>query len=96
LIGGSCVVDPDGRIVAEASSLADELVLADCDLDMCRQGKDKMFKFAAHRRPEHYGAITGQVGVIEPARHESLLLRVENRHHQPRAGVSRGAGRDGL
>jgi N-carbamoyl-D-amino-acid hydrolase len=67
LIGGSCIVDPNGRIVAEAASLSDELVVADCDLDMCRQGKDKMFNFAAHRRPEQYRAITSQVGVIEPA-----------------------------
>jgi len=69
LIGGSCIVDPNGRIIAEASTLADELVVADCDLDMCSQGKDKMFNFAAHRRPEHYGAIISQIGVIEPADH---------------------------
>jgi len=67
LIGGSCIVDPNGRIVAEAATLSDELIVADCDLDMCRQGKEKMFNFAAHRRPEQYRAITAQVGVIEPA-----------------------------
>jgi predicted amidohydrolase len=66
LIGGSCIVDPNGRIVAEASTLGDEIVAADCDLDMCRQGKDKMFNFAAHRRPQQYGAITEQIGVVEP------------------------------
>jgi hypothetical protein len=67
LIGGSCIVDPNGVIVAEASTLGDELLVADCDLDLCRQGKDKMFNFAAHRRPEHYTAITARAGVIEPA-----------------------------
>ncbi len=67
LIGGSCIVDPNGRIVAEAATLGDEVVVADCDLDLCRQGKDKMFNFAAHRRPEHYGPITERAGVIEPA-----------------------------
>ena len=66
LIGGTCIVDPNGMVVAEARTLADELVLADCDLDLCRQGKDKMFNFAAHRRPQWYGPITGQVGVEEP------------------------------
>ena len=65
LIGGTCIVDPNGRIVAEASTLGDELVLADCDLDLCRQGKDKMFNFAAHRRPQWYGPITSQIGVEE-------------------------------
>ena len=66
LIGGSCIVDPNGVIVAEASTLGDELLVHDCDLDLCRQGKDKMFNFAAHRRPEWYGPITNQVGVEEP------------------------------
>lgn len=65
LIGGSCIVDPNGVIVAEAATLGDELVMHDCDLDLCRQGKDKMFNFAAHRRPEWYGPITNQVGVEE-------------------------------
>lgn len=69
LIGGSCIVDPNGVIVAEAQGLGDEVIVADCDLDACRQGKDKMFNFAAHRRPQWYGPITGQVGVIEPPRH---------------------------
>ena len=66
LIGGSCIVDPNGRIVAEATSLQDEVLVADCDLDLCRQGKDKMFNFAAHRQPKHYAMITEQTGVIEP------------------------------
>jgi predicted amidohydrolase len=66
LIGGSCIVDPNGRIVAQASTLADEIVLATCDLDLCRQGKEKMFHFASHRRPQWYGPITSQTGVIEP------------------------------
>jgi predicted amidohydrolase len=67
LIGGSCIVDPNGRIVAAAKTLDDEVIVADCDLDACRQGKDKMFNFAAHRRPQWYGPITGQTGVQEPA-----------------------------
>jgi len=66
LIGGSCIVDPNGRIVAEAKTLADEVILADCDLDLCRQGKEKMFNFAAHRRPEAYGLITSRKGAEAP------------------------------
>lgn len=83
LIGGSCIVDPNGRIVAEASTLADELVVADCDLDLCRQGKDKMFNFAAHRRPQHYRAITSQVGVIEPAPAPADVSLVQPRVARP-------------
>jgi predicted amidohydrolase len=39
LIGGSCIVDPDGRIVVEAKGLGDEISIADCDLDS-RQNQD--------------------------------------------------------
>jgi predicted amidohydrolase len=83
LIGGSCIVDPNGRIVAEAKTLMDEVVVADLDLDLCRQGKDKMFNFAAHRRPEQYTAITERAGVIEPAALDAVK-------HQ---AAGRGAGR---
>lgn len=64
LIGGSCIVDPDGQIVAETKTLADEVVVADCDMDQCLQGKSKMFNFEAHRRPQWYAPITEQVGAI--------------------------------
>ncbi len=66
LIGGSCIVDPNGRVVAQAGTLDDELILADVDLDACRQGKEKMFNFAAHRRPQWYGPIAERAGVVEP------------------------------
>ncbi|MBY0336436.1 MAG: N-carbamoyl-D-amino-acid hydrolase [Acetobacteraceae bacterium] len=67
LIGGSVIVSPDGVIVAQAKTLGDEVILAECDLDACRQGKEKMFNFAAHRRPEHYRRIVDQVGAEPPA-----------------------------
>jgi predicted amidohydrolase len=66
LIGGSCIVDPNGVVVAQARTLADEVIVADCDLDMCLQGKEKMFNFAAHRRPQHYGRLVEQVGAERP------------------------------
>jgi predicted amidohydrolase len=72
LIGGSCIVDPNGRIVAEAQTLADEVIVADLDLDLCRHGKDKMFNFAAHRRPEQYAVITERAGVIEPVAPDTI------------------------
>ena len=58
LIGGSCVIAPTGEIVAQAQGLADELVLADVDLDRCREIRDNIFDFAAHRRPGDYGPLT--------------------------------------
>jgi len=67
LIGGSIIVDPNGEIVAETASEADEVVLAAVDLDACRFGKTTVFDFARHRRVEHYGRITAQTGPEPPA-----------------------------
>ncbi|KAJ9209674.1 hypothetical protein DTO166G4_8718 [Paecilomyces variotii] len=66
LIAGSCITDPEGRIIAESKTKDDEVIIADCDLDQCRPGKTRTFDFARHRRIEHYGRITSQTGVIEP------------------------------
>ena len=66
LIGGSLIADPDGKIVAEAMSEADELIVHDCDLDACNFGKDTIFAFERHRRPEHYGRIVEQTGIVPP------------------------------
>ena len=57
LMGGSSIVAPTGEIVAEAASEADELIVADCDLDRCLYYKAQIFDFGRHRRPEHYGPI---------------------------------------
>ncbi|KAF1344848.1 carbon-nitrogen hydrolase [Delphinella strobiligena] len=66
LIGGSCITDPEGRVLAEAKTTDDEVVIAEVDLDLCRAGKTRIFNFAKHRRPEHYSLILEQTGVIEP------------------------------
>jgi hypothetical protein len=66
LIGSSVIVDPNGRIVEQAKTKADELLVHDCDLDLCKHGKENMFDFARHRRPQHYGIITAQAGITPP------------------------------
>jgi N-carbamoyl-D-amino-acid hydrolase len=66
LFGGSMIVNPDGEIVAQATTEDDELVVADCDLDATAFGKQTVFDFARHRRIEHYGRITSQTGVVLP------------------------------
>jgi predicted amidohydrolase len=63
LMGGTCIVNPDGEIVAELEGEEDGIVVYDCDLDATRFGKETIFDFARHRRIEHYGRITSQVGV---------------------------------
>ncbi|GAB1735659.1 hypothetical protein NU219Hw_g4229t1 [Hortaea werneckii] len=68
LIGGSCITGPEGDILAEAKTVEDEIIIADCDLDLCKQGKTRTFDFARHRRTEHYGRMLEQTGVVEPPR----------------------------
>jgi predicted amidohydrolase len=66
LFGHSIIVNPQGEIMAMATSWDDELVTADCDLDMCVLGRTTIFDFAAHRRVEAYGRIVEQTGAVAP------------------------------
>lgn len=66
LMGGSVIVDPNGFVVARATSEEDELIVHACDMDQCNFGKSTIFDFARHRRIEHYSLITQQTGVIHP------------------------------
>ncbi|WP_257169917.1 N-carbamoyl-D-amino-acid hydrolase [Bradyrhizobium sp. SRS-191] len=66
LIGGSLIVNPDGEIVVEAVTEGDEVLVAACDMDATRFGKQTIFDFARHRRVEHYGLITSRTGAVPP------------------------------
>ncbi|HEY6431232.1 MAG TPA: N-carbamoyl-D-amino-acid hydrolase [Acetobacteraceae bacterium] len=66
LFGSSIIVNPQGEIIAQAGTWDDELITADCNLEMCRLGRATIFAFEKHRRPEAYQRITEQVGAIEP------------------------------
>ena len=66
MIGGSAIVDPEGKIVARAETEDDEIVFHACDLDDTEFGKKTVFDFARHRRIEHYTRITTQTGVKLP------------------------------
>ena len=66
LIPGTCIVDPNGAIAAQAKTEGDEVVVWKCDLGMCRRGKEKVFAFERHRRVEAYGRLVEQIGVEEP------------------------------
>jgi predicted amidohydrolase len=66
LFGHSIIVNPQGEIMAQATSWDDELITADCDLGMCELGRTTIFAFDRHRRPEAYQRITGQVGAVAP------------------------------
>ncbi len=66
LLGQSCIIAPTGEIVAQASTLGDELIVHVCDLERTREIKEHIFNFGLHREPQHYGPITEQKGVVEP------------------------------
>jgi len=55
--GSSYIVDPRGQKIAQASSDQDEMVIADIDLDMVREVRNK-WQFFRDRRPETYGQLT--------------------------------------
>ena len=58
LIGGTCIIAPTGEIVAECKTLADEVIIAECDLDRCKEIQENIFNFDLHRQPEDYALIT--------------------------------------
>jgi len=64
-IGQSCVIAPSGEVMAQCTTLGDELQVARCDLDRCNGYKNSIFNFAAHRRPEHYRLIVERTGAGE-------------------------------
>jgi len=66
LFGHSIIVNPQGEIMAQATSWSDELISAECDLDMCILGRTTIFAFNRHRRPEAYSRITDQIGAVAP------------------------------
>ena len=66
-IGQSQIIAPSGETVAMAATLGDELIVARCDLDLCRSYKTTVFDFARHRRPEHYRLIVDRTGPLPPA-----------------------------
>ena len=63
-LGQSMIVAPSGQIVAQAFTTNDELITARCDLDWCQRYTGTLFDFDKYRRPEVYGRITSQRGVV--------------------------------
>lgn len=61
LIGGSSVINPQGQIIAKASTTGDELISAVIDLDQMTPVR-KRWNFLGRRQPQHYGLL------LEPVR----------------------------
>jgi predicted amidohydrolase len=73
MIGQSVIIAPSGEILAMASTLGDELITADCDLEMGRRYRETIFDFARHREPQHYRLIVERKGAIAPPANEPEL-----------------------
>ncbi len=65
MMGNSCIIAPSGEIVAQSSTLGDELVAHEIDLDATAEYKT-FFDFDTRRRPECYGLITERRGAGAP------------------------------
>ncbi len=63
-LADSSIIAPSGEILAKTSTNGDEVVTAVCDLDWCNNYKKTLFDFDRYRRPEVYGRITSQRGVV--------------------------------
>ena len=71
MLAESCIIAPSGQIVAQATTMEDELVFAAIDLDMGRAYKETFFDFARHREPASYGLIVERKGagpMVPPAK----------------------------
>ena len=66
LLAESSIVAPSGEVLVRAATAGDELIVADCDLDLCERYKGTLFDFDRYRRPECYGLITERRGAIPP------------------------------
>jgi predicted amidohydrolase len=66
MLADTVIVAPSGEIVAHSHTQGDELVVADCDLDLVRSYKTTIFDFGAHREPQTYGLIVERKGAVPP------------------------------
>lgn len=67
LIGGSCIINPLGQVLAKAATTGDELVVARIDLDQMVPVR-KRWNFLGRRQPQHYGFVLQPVTEKEPYR----------------------------
>ena len=60
----SVIIAPSGQIVAQATSIGDEVIATLIDLDMCDRYKKTLFDFDRYRRPDMYQRITSSEGPL--------------------------------
>jgi predicted amidohydrolase len=67
LIGGSCIINPVGQVLAKAATTGDELVVSRIDLDQMTPVR-KRWNFLGRRQPQHYATLLQPVMEKEPHR----------------------------
>ena len=65
-IGQSCIIAPSGEVVAMATTLEDELIIARCDLERVQEYRRHSLNFDENRRIENYGIIAERAGALPP------------------------------
>jgi len=63
----SQIIAPSGEILAKTVSSGDEVVVADCDLEWCKNYQNTLFDLDYYRRPEVYRRLTSQRGATTRA-----------------------------
>jgi predicted amidohydrolase len=58
----SQIIGPSGEVLAKTSGNGDEVVVADCDLEWCKNYQNTLFDLDYYRRPEAYPRLTSQRG----------------------------------
>lgn len=56
-LADSSIFAPSGELLAKAQTNDDEVIVAECDLDWCKQYTGTLFDFAKYRRPELYAPL---------------------------------------
>lgn len=58
----SQIIAPSGEVLAKTHGNGDEVIVADCDLEWCKNYKNTLFDLDYYRRPEVYRHLTAQRG----------------------------------
>jgi predicted amidohydrolase len=61
-LADSQIIAPSGEILAKTVSAGDEVIVADCDLEWCKNYQNTLFDLDYYRRPEVYRRHTTQRG----------------------------------
>lgn len=61
-LASSQIIAPSGEVLAKTLGNGDEVIVADCDLEWCKNYQNTLFDLDYYRRPEAYHRLTSQRG----------------------------------